>query len=172
MSHIVYTRSDGGVNLCHPAPQIVAVMGNGGWFGLASRGTLERHIEAEIAAGRRDSLARRYIHALAFGGCTEAEAFAIIRDRDCAQGVAHEVIDLQDLPQDRWFRNAWRRSHNGGPIGIDMKAAKRIQLQHIRSAAQKAKAELELPRWRERIRRAASPAELRMVWPRGLKTHG
>ena len=59
-----------------------------------------------------------------FGGCTTAEAYGIIRDRDCSHlGTGCELWDASDLPTDRRYRNAWRRSHNGGPIYIDDRAA-------------------------------------------------
>jgi hypothetical protein len=169
MSHyILYTRRDRKVSICHPAPEAVRAFCNGGgWPGIGLN-DLNRHIDAEIEAGRRPDLAMRFVHGLAFGGHTRAEAFEIIRDRDCADGVAHEIIHRGELPQSRWFRNAWRRSHNGGPIIIDMWAARNIQLRRIKKAAEKHRAELQLGRWRERIRRAESPHELRVIWPKGL----
>lgn len=166
---IVYTQPDGKVSICQPAPQAIRAFCSGGGFPNIRLDAINAHIDAEIEAGRSPRLAMRYVHGLAFGGHTAAEAYAIIRDRDCAPyGTAHELIDLRDLPSDRWFRSAWRRSHNGGPIGIDMAAARKIQLRRIKSAAEKQKADLELPRWRERIRRASSPEQLRQIWPRGL----
>jgi hypothetical protein len=167
--HIVYTRHDGGVSICHPAPSCVAWLGCGGFWNGRTPESLEDQVKSSVAQGRLEWAARRFIRAMDKGGCTEAEAYAIIRDRDCAHlGTGFEVWDSRDLPQDRWFRDAWRRSANGGPIGIDMKAARRIQTRRIISAAQETKATIQAPRWRERIRRATMPEELRHVWPLGL----
>ena len=115
------------------------------------------------------------------GGCTTAQAFEIIRDRDCGHlGTGHELWSAADLP-DRWFRNAWRRSHNGGPISIDMDKAREIQFSRIRHAV---KAENDLRREQlrrfskpvrvsfgrlaDRIHKADSPRELRRIWPQEL----
>jgi hypothetical protein len=169
---IVYTRQDGGVTIRQPAPDAMRAFCNGGGWPTIQPNDLSRHIDAEIEAGRSPRLAMHYVHALAFGGQTEAEAYAIIRDRDCHGGTGFELWTISEvMSHDRWFRDAWRRSHNGGPIGVDMAKARKIQLKRIKTAADRIKADLELPRWRERIRRAPSPEQLRQVWPRGL-LHG
>lgn len=172
MSLIVYTRPDGGVNVCHPAPEAIKAFCNGGGWPSILLHEINRHIDAEIDAGRSSSLAMRYIHGLVFGGYTKAEAFEIIRDRDCApHGTAHEIVNISDVPQDRWFRNAWVRSHNGGPINISMRAARRIHKKRLITTAERSNAVLQLGRWKDRIRNAKTPEELRCVWPEGL-AHG
>jgi len=169
MKRIVYTRHDGGVSICCPAREIMGFLSHGGFFANPVRGVIDRHVEAEIRAGRPEWLAHRYVKALAFGGCTTSGAFEIIRDRDCVpHGTGFEVWRFDDLPQDRWFRNAWQRSHNGGPIAIDMAKARKIQMKRLQSAATQRKAELQVARWRERIRRAETPEQLKNIWPKGL----
>jgi hypothetical protein len=169
MQRIVYTRPDGGVNICCPAREIMAHLTCGGFFANPVRGVIDRHVEAEIAAGRPEWLAHRYVKALAFGGCTTAEALEIIRDRDCApHGAGFEVWRFDDFPQDRWFRNAWRRSHNGGPIYTDMATARKIQMKRLQTVANQRHATLQENRWRERIRRAETPEQLKNIWPKGL----
>lgn len=183
---IVYTRFDGGVSICHPAEECVLGMARGGYWGDDQpRGYLDTQIERQIEAGHAPDAARRFAHALHFGGCTAAEALEIIRDRDCGHlGTAHELWDIADIPKDRWFRNAWRRSHNGGPIEIDIGRARRIQFRKIKAAAEsEAKRRtadvdlfdrpVELP-WgvlRDRIQAASDAAELRRVWPDALRAH-
>jgi hypothetical protein len=62
-----------------------------------------------------------------FGGLTTAEAYGVMRDRFCAHlGRGCELWDTEDVPTDRTYRNAWRRSHNGGPIVIDEEKARAI----------------------------------------------
>lgn len=179
---IVYTRkSDGGVSICCPAEWTVHAMCHGGawrempWF---YPGFDEVQIERQIAAGISPAVARRYAAAMMIGGCTTAEALEIIRDRDCTpHGTAIELWDVSDVPNDRWFRDAWRRSHNGGPISVDLKLAKPIQWQRARAFVEtenKRRAdELDCPglievNWdklRARIRSARCEVELKSIWP-------
>lgn len=140
LKRIVYTRPDGGVNVCHPAKEIKAFMTNGGgWFDNYPNGVnkaIAREIEKQINNGRNKAITVRFVHALAFGGCTDAEFYEIIRDRDCGhRGTGFELWD--DIPLDRWFRNAWVRSHNGGPINIDLTKARKIQAGYIKQALSK-----------------------------------
>jgi len=156
MRAILYTTKAGGVAVCHPAPECVRLLQGGGAFGKLARGSVDALIEREIARGAQPDMAKRWITALAFGGGTEAEAWGLIRDRDCApHGSAFEAIDPHGLPS-RTFRDAWRRGHNGGPIAIDLKAAKSIQFKRIKAAVDRhnARAESEMygpglitPRW-------------------------
>lgn len=168
---IVYTRPDGGVSVCAPSLTALRYMTHGGgrWDGC-DPGFIDRQIEAQSAHGVGERAARQFVLAMHKGGCTDAEAYAIMRDRFCApHGSAFEIVE--DLPHDRWFRNAWRRNHNGGPIGVDMKTARRIQYRRITQAGETAKASLQLGRWKDRLRLAKTPEDLRRIWPEGLK-HG
>ena len=177
---IVYTRFDGGVSICCPADEAVRWMTNGGFdlWQNAPRGFAETQIERQIARGIPADVAARYARAAMFGGCTTAEALEIIRDRDCApHGTAIELWDLSEIPTDRWFRNAWRRSANGGPINVNLKLAKPIQWKKVRSAVaseNKRRAdefertpliEVDWDRVRERIRMAMDERDLREIWP-------
>lgn len=144
---IVSTDFDGKVRITCPAPEIHAVMtSGGGWFDrdgpyqeltgnantLGVQGSMHREIEKQIRNGRNERVTRKFINALAFGGCTDAEFFEIIRDRDCAVwGTGCELWHVGEIPKDRWFRNAWRRSANGGPIAVDLEKAKLIQISRI-----------------------------------------
>jgi hypothetical protein len=166
---IVYTRQDGGVSVCAPSRTALAYMTGGGgrWNGF-SPGFLDRQIAEQAKSGVGERAAAAFVRAMQFGGCSTGEAYAIMRDRFCAPyGSAFEVFDAEELP-DRWFRNAWARSHNGGPICIDMARAREIQMRRIKAAARRHRAELELARWRERIRRVDCPQQLRHIWPKRL----
>lgn len=178
---IVYTRFDGGVSVCCPADECIAWMtGGGGIWDHQPRGYLDTQIDRMIEAGHRADAARRFAHAVQFGGCTTAEALEAIRDRDCAHlGTAIELWDADDVPLDRWFRDAWRRSANGGPISIDLKLAKPIHFRNIKTMVERENKRRDLdlfdsvvaPDWpalRERIKSAREEAELRMIWPREL----
>jgi len=126
---IVYTRFDGGVSVCAPSLTALAYMTGGGgrWDGFP-RGFMERQIVAQAKDGVGEWAAARFVRAMQFGGCTTAEAYAIMRDRFCAHlGTGCELWDTSDVPSDRFYRNAWRRSSNGGPIYIDAAEARRIE---------------------------------------------
>lgn len=96
-------------------------------------------------------------------------------------GTAFEVWNACDVPANRWFRDAWVRSHNGGPINIDIRKARRIQFAKIKAAAageeKRRQADLDLfdrpvdlP-WgtlRDRIHAAEEISDLRRIWPEGL----
>lgn len=179
---IVYNRRrDGGVSICRPTNDIIAWMGCGGYWDAFPRGFMNVQVERQIESGISQDAARRYAHAVSFGGRTTAESLEIIRDRDCApHGTAMELWDVDDVPRDRWFRDAWRRSHNGGPISIDLKLARSIQWKRARAAVaaeNRRRAEqfdlvhpieIDWGRLRERMRRASDEIELKYLWPRAL----
>jgi hypothetical protein len=180
MKKILYTRHDGGVAVCTPAPECLRLMGSGGMWADRPRGFVDIQIERQIAAGHHPDAASRFARALAFGGVTEREAYEIIRDRDCGHlGTAHDLIDADELP-DRWFRNAWARSHNGGPVSISLEKARPIQWARIRAAVKAEEAAREEsfdPRpelrvdWgaiRSSIKRAGDVDDLRRIWPGGM----
>ena len=120
--------------------------------------------------------------AMQFGGCTDAEPYELMRDRFCAHhGTGIELWDVADLRTDRWFRDAWVRSHNGGPIGVSLTKASGIQFRRITDAVDqentRRRTDINLfdrliqPDWsemRDAIRRADDVADLRRVWPRDL----
>jgi len=180
---IVYNNFKGGVQVCHPAPEIFRIMSLGGYWSRAPRGFVETQIGRQIAAGISPDHARKFAEAVAFGGLTEAESWEVIRDRDCARhGNQHEIFRLTDLP-DRWFRGAWSRSHNGGPIGIDLEAARLVHWSRIRAAVndenKRRREAFEplrpiAPRWntvRNAIKHARDEDELRRVWLPELSKH-
>src|SRR4030067_698152 len=111
---IVYTCQGGNVSICYPAPMCLRALTGGSCWGNFTRGFIDTQIERQIARGLPPSVAVRFARAMVSGGCTDAEALAIIRDRDCSQGIAHELVNPYGYLPDRWFRDAWRRSHNGG----------------------------------------------------------
>lgn len=124
---IIYTRHDGGVSICAPSHTALRFMTGGGgrWDGFP-RGFLERQI-AKQAEEAGEWAAARFVRAMQFGGLTTAEAYGVMRDRFCAHlGTGCELWDTEDVPTDRTYRDAWRRSHNGGPIVIDERKARAI----------------------------------------------
>ena len=132
---IVFTRHDGGVAVCAPSLTALRFMtGGGGRWDGCPRGFLDRQIAKQSEeCGERN--AHHFVHAMQFGGCTDAEAYELMRDRFCAdEGTGIELWDVGDVPTDRWFGDAWLRSHNGGPINVSLARARGIQFRRIRSA--------------------------------------
>lgn len=174
-ARFVTTRPDGAVTITIPSARCVGWMQTGGYWADRPRGFLDVQIERQIADGRQPEASRRFARALMFGGISETEALQVLAARDCAHlGTGLELWDQDDVPSDRWFRDAWRRSHNGGPIRIDLEAARHVQWRRLRAGVSEARQALDLyqlfPRidWdevRARITRAATPEELRTIWP-------
>lgn len=161
---IVYTRPDSGVSICAPSMTALNYMTSGGgrWDGY-DPGFLSRQIEAHSKDGVGEWSAKAFVHAMQFGGLTDAEAYGVMRDRFCAHlGTGCELVERDELMLDRWFRDAWRRSRNGGPIYVAMRAARKIQMRKIEAL----KIDINVNLWRSRIRRASTPSELKMVFPR------
>ena len=129
LKRIVFTRPDGGVSICAPSLTAMAYMTGGGgrWDGF-SRGFIERQIAEQSKYGVGEWAAARFVRAMQFGGLSSAEAYGIMRDRFCAHlGTGCELWDVEDIPLDRTYRNAWRRSANGGPIVFDEEKVRQIQ---------------------------------------------
>jgi hypothetical protein len=165
---IVYTRRDGCVSVCAPSLTALRYMtGGGGRWDGHDPGFLDRQLVEQSKYGVGERNARAFIHAMQFGGCTEAEGYGIMRDRFCAHlGSGCELWRKDDIPADRWFRDAWRRSHNGGPIYTSMSVARKIQMKRLRACADRNRLELRFSFWRERIRRAETSEALKAVWPK------
>lgn len=159
------------------------------YWRMNERGWDEEQMRRSLEAGHNADSIRRHLRAMRFGGCTTAEAFSIIRDRDCAyRGTGIELWDVADVPRDRWFRNAWRRSKDGGGIWTDIDIARLVQQRKAVVAVeewnlrQKRSPELwghngphfiDAPYgWLKRKCEAARDLnELRTVWPEGLPCH-
>lgn len=180
----MFTAYEGGVSTCHPANDIISVMSCGGYWNDYPRGFVDEQVERQIRDGIDPDHAHRYARAVAFGGCSESEAWSIIRDRDCARfGTHHELIKFSDLP-DGWFRDAWSRGHNGGPIFIDMVKARNIQWRKISFAVREENKSRELDlfgrplislpkdEYRSLIMRARDEDELKKIWPEELPRVG
>jgi hypothetical protein len=173
---IVFNRRDGGVSICTPTDWALTWMSCGGFWDDKPRGFMDIQIERQIARSVPKDAARRYARAIQFGGCTTAEALEILRDRDCFNGFCHELWDASEIPNDWWFRDAWRRSHNGGPISVDLEKARPLQLRHIVNAVTEEKKrrstdlsirgsfEPDMDALKDKIKMAADETELRNIW--------
>ncbi len=180
---IVSTRPDGGVSLTNPTSEIMSWLTLGGapegYFGR-----INWDAQIEEMTGRRvpQDVAVRYVRGLQSGGFTDAEAYELIRDRDTnPEWTGKEVWDPSEVPTGRWYRNAWVRSQNGGPIYIHLERAKYVQFWRIRGAISQeerrrendielfdAPVSCDLRAIKQRIRSARDDLSLRRIWPEGL----
>lgn len=202
MGAIICTRPDRGVSIIHPTPEVMSFLTNGGM----PDGYLGRTIQFDwevykfvrdpnwhphLTLAKRERIAARWIFCVMFGGLTEAEAHGLVRDKDIEDDwTAAEIVDDSELPSDRWFRNAWTRSPNGGPISVDLDRARPLQRRHILTAIDEAKKPLrddvafgdhaalfrlsrldaiDLPALGRAVRTAETEQALRAVWPVELK---
>jgi len=178
MRAILTTAWNGDVRVTYPTPEIFDVMSAGGYWSDRPRGFLWRQIELQIQGGVDPDTAKRFAYAVQFGGLTTAEVYEVIRDRDCARhGKDHDLIDPAELP-DRWFRDAWSRGHNGGPVWVNLERARVIQRAKIDQAVADENSRRKIRKARAYkldelaidagIRNARDEEELRRVWPQYL----
>ena len=190
MRAVVSTRPDHGVSITVPTNEIMPVLTHGGapegYFGR----TLDRdweiekwvrdpHWHSRLSFGQREQLAARWVDHFISGGLTDAEAYGLVRDKDSNdEWIGSELWDLSDIPTDRWFRDAWVRSHNGGPISVDLKLSKPIQFIRIKTEVDletkrrgndmelfDVQVDVDLRTIREKIKAARNQTELRCLWP-------
>lgn len=179
---IVCSRPDGGVSIIRPARECMTALCNGG--GLIRPSEILRSVENWINAGLDRDIALRWCRAICYGGYVTAEALELLLAKDKPKDwTAPEVVPV---PIDRWFRDAWTRHPNGGPIMVDLDRAKPIQakklayhFKHERERVERAnelallegrnyfeeRPEIDLADLGRRVAASRSIQELRAVWP-------
>jgi hypothetical protein len=60
----------------------------------------------------------------------EAELLAACVERNVPDGVAHRVVEDDEIPSARLFRNAW--ADDGATVAVDMETARGMQMDEIR----------------------------------------
>lgn len=172
-----------------PAPMIFDYMcGGGGYWDEKPRGFLEELVRRKtcpvLQKGRHitEQSARKFVNAMQWGGLSTPEAWEVFRLHDCTRyGEAElfEVQDTADLP-DRWFRDAWRRSSNGGPPSVDLEKARPIQWRRLMDAVSRenkrrefdlfgqAPIKLNKIEYQTAIKHARDDSELRRIFPAEL----
>ena len=129
---IIDTRAGGTVAVTCPAESGISYLMRGAsdpfhpwhgrdwWFWIVQFNRM-------LARGVKPGAAYRYARMMMTGGCSRRQAIEIIAERDCGHlGTAIEIVDIDDLPKDRTYRAAWRRSPNGGPVWVDEDRAQQI----------------------------------------------
>lgn len=54
-----------------------------------------------------------------------------IAAKDVPPGKVYHIVDVEDIPVDRSYRNAWRHA-GGGKLKLDLAAAKSVMLDRVR----------------------------------------
>lgn len=134
MRCIVSTQPGGLPAFTHPVASAMACLTHGG-AGYRGQAYRDRQIAAFMSDGISERAAVRWVNAWLDGGLTDAEAYEVIRDKDLKPDwTGAELWDRSEVPTDRWFRSAWHRSQNGGPLDLNFNRARHIQFQHIEDA--------------------------------------
>lgn len=128
---IISTLPGGKVAVTCPAEQAIWCLRHGAkdfnnpWFG---RPWYFPHLQFArmVARGVKPSVAWAYSTHMMRGGLTRRQAIDLIGARDCP-GVCPEIVDVSELPDSRFYRDAWRRSSNGGPVWIDDEHKEQIE---------------------------------------------
>lgn len=137
---IIYTRAeDNGVGVVIPSARCFAALTGAGlhedepW--RRSRAFMEMQVRnfGRSTPPVAEAIARRWVMAMAFGGLSPSAFFALLINKDVpeASRSTAELIDVDELPKDRWFRDAWSRSPNGGPITVNLDRARVVQARHV-----------------------------------------
>ena len=199
----VVTRTRGLVSIVCPSPRFKAVVTGGGtnWW-LERHGLVpepwrdelwwwRRQVGNMTRGGIEEQVAWRMVYGLSRGGFGERLFYGVLSDYSCRLiGTGIELWDAAEVPADRWFRDAWRRGPKGGPIWIDLDAARDIQGHKLREAIHRFNAEalrdeelallagrptngpavidLDLRRFGRRVAAAGSADEIKAVWPAEL----
>lgn len=119
------TTPDGGVDVTIPSRRALWFLTHGGRWPEADPAWLETLVQRFVASGVGRDVAERWVNAMSSGGLGEHDALWLIAEISKLKGAV-ELVDVSEIPADRTHRNAWRRSHNGGPIWIDEAIAQRI----------------------------------------------
>lgn len=118
-----------------------------------------------------------------FKDMTQAEYEAHVWERSVpADAINPQYLDDKDLPEDRYFRNAWKQDDKKAVV--DMDQAKEIHMEQIRKARNKALKALDIETMKgidvqaeKQVLRdlpdnfdltATTPEELKALWPEEL----
>lgn len=121
--HIISVQSNGMVAITCPSPHFMAAVTHGG-TGQFPDTTDARQIDNMVASDFDPDFSSKYVHALMLGGETDASALGLIKDRHLQEHTDHITMDFSELPEDWFFRDAWRMSGSG--IIVDLAEARLI----------------------------------------------
>ena len=136
---ITYTNEQGGVSVVYPAPDArQRVLVSEAVFQEIEEEvpTMVQEVDEEtgvVTHTQRMETVRRSVEVApaVFRNQTDDEFLAWCAQRSVPEGVSYEVIDLDDIPQDRMFRAAWKA--DAGRIVEDVEKAKEVAKDILRA---------------------------------------
>lgn len=63
---------------------------------------------------------------------TEGDFVQRVANKDVPKGLSYRIIDLDQLPADRYFRSAWTDANDTPTVDIDMDKARNIHMDNLR----------------------------------------
>lgn len=130
---IVSRQENDIVAITCPAPYFMKAVTHGGFGripGVDGQKAEDKQVDNMVRSGYDEDFSSRFVRALIVGGETDAGGLELIKDRHLAEQADHAVVGWDDLPTDRWFRNAWRLSDNG-IVYVDMEVARLLFAQKL-----------------------------------------
>ena len=65
-----------------------------------------------------------------------------IAEKDVPSGVDYKIVDIDKIPEDRYFRDAWKKTSTG--VGVDLPKAREVKMDKIRRVRNEKLKELDL----------------------------
>lgn len=140
MTKLILDGTDA-VKIAYPNPQRLRTLTLGGYGRLpgdavtsdldgkrrvvmAQSMTASRAVDNMVRAGHDATFSQRWIKALLAGGENDNTALDLVRQKTFPGRDGQSAIEPDQLPPDRFFRDAWKRE--GDAITIDMVAARTV----------------------------------------------
>jgi hypothetical protein len=214
MKLILEQKDDGGVLIGIPAPNMMTALTNGGFGRLpgdavtsdlaeneslrievAASMPVDRAIDNMVRSGFDADFAAKWTRAQISGGETDATALGMVALKTFPSQFDVVATEQENIPADRFFRDAWRRDPGGDKLYVDIDAARIIfsrRLIGAKGAAAKRLTDeldvllltgrtdqaleaqhealigLNLRALGAKVMAAASPEELKALWPTEL----
>ena len=136
---IAFQNDEGGLSVAHPAPQArQRVLVSEAVFETFEQEetTYTQEVDEEtgvVTHTPRTEMVRRTVEVspAVYRDQTDEEFLAFVAQRSVPEGVPYEVIDIDDIPQDRMFRAAWKA--DAGRIVEDVEKAKEVAKDILRA---------------------------------------
>lgn len=136
---IIYQGSEGQLVVVYPAPQArQRILVSEAVFETVEQEetTYTQEVDEEtgvVTHTPRTEMVQRTVEVspAVYRDQTDEEFLAFVAQRSVPEGVPHQIIDLDDIPQDRMFRAAWKA--DGGRIVEDVEKAKEVAKDILRA---------------------------------------
>lgn len=147
---ICFENNLGGVSIISPAPEMFDVLSTSRWDmrqngvdfadGVRMMTWITGYIQSTPEGEQPPSFPQAINAYIAsddfknFKGEADDAILAWVAAKDVPAGKSFEILELEMIPQDRYFRDAWKFNPGNTALEVDMEKAKGIQLDKIRQA--------------------------------------